>query len=41
MSKARGFLGAEVLVTILDDVLTRMQAHQIKKTPQLRSLQSW
>ncbi|WP_096590846.1 pyruvate kinase [Calothrix sp. NIES-2098] len=28
-------------VTILDDVLTRMQAHQQKKTPQLRSLNSW
>jgi pyruvate kinase len=28
-------------ITILDDVLTRMQAHQIKKTPQLRALQSW
>ena len=28
-------------VTILDDVLTRMQAHQLKKTPQLRALQSW
>jgi pyruvate kinase len=28
-------------VTILDDVLTRMQAHQSKKTPQLRALRSW
>ncbi len=28
-------------VTILDDVLTRMQAHQSKKTPQLRALHSW
>ncbi len=28
-------------VTILDDVLTRMQAHQLKKTPQLRALNSW
>jgi pyruvate kinase len=28
-------------VTILDDVLTRMQAHQSKKTPQLRALNSW
>ncbi|MBW4670046.1 MAG: hypothetical protein KME60_22200 [Cyanomargarita calcarea GSE-NOS-MK-12-04C] len=28
-------------VTILDDVLTRMQAHQVKKTPQLRALRSW
>ncbi|MEL6325669.1 MAG: pyruvate kinase, partial [Cyanobacteria bacterium J06626_23] len=28
-------------VKILDDVLTRMQAHQLKKTPQLRALQSW
>ncbi len=28
-------------VTILDDVLTRMQAHQMKKTPQLRALHSW
>jgi pyruvate kinase len=25
-------------VTILDDVLTRMQSHQVKKTPQLRAL---
>jgi pyruvate kinase len=31
----------DVVVTMLDDVLTRMHAHQIKKTPQLRSLQSW
>ncbi|MBL8162139.1 MAG: hypothetical protein JNJ61_09145 [Anaerolineae bacterium] len=28
-------------VTILDDVLTRMQAHQLKKTAQLRALRSW
>ena len=28
-------------VTILDDVLLRMQAHQQKKTPQLRALHSW
>lgn len=28
-------------VTILDDVLTRMEAHQLKKTPRLRALQSW
>lgn len=28
-------------VGILDDVLTRMQAHQLKKTPQLRALHSW
>jgi len=28
-------------VTMLDDVLTRMQAHQTKKTPQLRALASW
>lgn len=28
-------------VTILDDVLTRMQAHQLKKTPRLRALRSW
>jgi pyruvate kinase len=28
-------------VTILDDVLTRMQAHQMKKTPQLRALHAW
>lgn len=28
-------------VTILDDVLTRMEAHQRKKTPQLRALHSW
>ncbi|MES1021918.1 pyruvate kinase [Gloeocapsa sp. BRSZ] len=28
-------------VTILDDVLTRLQAHQVKKTPQLRALHSW
>ncbi|MBW4586370.1 pyruvate kinase [Aetokthonos hydrillicola Thurmond2011] len=28
-------------VTILDDVLKRMQDHQLKKTPQLRALHSW
>ena len=28
-------------IGILDDVLTRMQAHQVKKTPQLRALHSW
>ncbi len=28
-------------VTILDDLLTRMQQHQSKKTPQLRALRSW
>ena len=28
-------------VTILDDVLARMQEHQLKKTPQLRALHSW
>jgi pyruvate kinase len=28
-------------ITILDDVLSRMEAHQMKKTPQLRALQSW
>ena len=28
-------------VSILDDVLSRMQDHQSKKTPQLRALQSW
>ena len=28
-------------ITILDDVLTRMEAHQSKKTPQLRALHSW
>ena len=28
-------------VTILDDVLQRMQSHQAKKTPQLRALHSW
>jgi len=28
-------------VTILDDVLTRMEAHQLKKSPQLRALHSW
>lgn len=28
-------------VTVLDDVLVRMQEHQFKKTPQLRALRSW
>ena len=28
-------------VTILDHVLTRMQEHQVKKTPQLRALRTW
>ncbi len=28
-------------VTLLDDVLRRMPGHQVKKTPQLRALQSW
>ena len=28
-------------VTILNDVLIRMEAHQLKKTPQLRALHSW
>lgn len=28
-------------VRILDDVLTRMAAHQVKKTPQLRALRVW
>jgi pyruvate kinase len=28
-------------VTLLDDVLRRMQAHQIKKRAQLRALHSW
>ena len=28
-------------VTMLDDVLTRMQTHRLKKTPQLRALHSW
>jgi pyruvate kinase len=28
-------------ITILDDVLTRMETHQLKKTPQLRALRSW
>ena len=28
-------------LTVLDDVLTRMEAHQSKKTPQLRALHSW
>jgi pyruvate kinase len=28
-------------VRLLDDVLLRMQAHQYKKSPQLRALRSW
>ena len=36
----KGYYIAEA-VTILDDVLTRMEAHQSKKTPQLRALHSW
>jgi pyruvate kinase len=28
-------------IAILDDVLTRMETHQLKKTPQLRALRSW
>ncbi|MDZ4767698.1 MAG: pyruvate kinase [Chloroflexota bacterium] len=28
-------------VTILGDLLTRMQQHQVKKTPQLRALKQW
>jgi len=28
-------------IAILDDVLARMEAHQLKKTPQLRALHSW
>ena len=28
-------------IGILDDVLMRMEAHQLKKTPQLRALHSW
>jgi len=28
-------------ITILDDVLSRMETHQSKKTPQLRALHSW
>ncbi|AFY92529.1 pyruvate kinase [Chamaesiphon minutus PCC 6605] len=28
-------------ISILDDVLMRMEAHQSKKTPQLRALHSW
>jgi pyruvate kinase len=28
-------------IGILDDVLTRMETHQLKKTPQLRALHSW
>lgn len=36
----KGLFIAEA-ITILDDVLTRMAAHQLKKTPQLRALHSW
>ena len=36
----KGEFAAEA-VTILDDVLTRMQEHQTKKTPQLRALRAW
>jgi pyruvate kinase len=28
-------------IAILNDVLTHMEADQLKKTPQLRALQSW
>ena len=28
-------------VTILDNILVRMQAHQVKKTAQLRALHAW
>jgi pyruvate kinase len=28
-------------ITVLDDVINRMEAHQSKKTPQLRALHSW
>lgn len=28
-------------ISILDDILVRMEAHQLKKTPQLRALRSW
>lgn len=28
-------------IAILDDVLTRMEAHQLKKTPQLCALLTW
>ena len=28
-------------ITVIDDVLTRMEQHQAKKTPQLRALHSW
>jgi pyruvate kinase len=35
--------GPHILAAVasLDDLLTRMQAHQSKKTPQLRALRSW
>ena len=36
----RGSFVAEA-ISILDNVLTRMEAHQLKKTPQLRALHSW
>jgi pyruvate kinase len=36
----KGLFIAEA-IDILDDVLTRMEAHQLKKTPQLRALHSW
>jgi pyruvate kinase len=28
-------------VSVLDDVLRRMETHQLKKTPQLRALRQW
>lgn len=28
-------------ISMLDDVLTRMEAHQIKKTSRLRALKAW
>jgi pyruvate kinase len=28
-------------ITVLDDVLVRMQTHQVKKTAQLRALNAW
>jgi pyruvate kinase len=36
----KGEFAAEA-VTLLDDILTRMQQHQTKKTPQLRALRAW
>ncbi len=36
----KGLFVAEA-VMILDDVLARMQEHQLKKTPQFRALLSW